>query len=171
MVAGKVWLCYYLRVRGEFDQMVRTRVYLDNCAYNRPFDDQAQIKIALETEAKKYVQRLIVEKAIDLVYSYINRLENDDNPFTMRKNTINAFFEHVAFYVDSTNAEFIEKKATGIMKSGIKARDALHIACSIEGGCDYFITTDKPLLRHKHDGIVVCNPIWFLDYYEEGKHG
>jgi len=48
--------------------MVRTRVYLDNCAYNRPFDDQAQIKIALETEAKKYVQRLIVEKAIDLVF-------------------------------------------------------------------------------------------------------
>ena len=110
--------------------MAKIRVYLDNCAYNRPFDDQAQIKIALETDAKKYVQRLIIVKAIDLVYSYVNRLENDNNPFATRKNAINAFFEYAAFYVDSTNAEFIEKKAAGIMKSGIKARDALHIACS-----------------------------------------
>jgi ligand-binding SRPBCC domain-containing protein len=30
--------------------MVNIRVYLDNCVYNRPFDDQTQIKIALETE-------------------------------------------------------------------------------------------------------------------------
>jgi hypothetical protein len=30
--------------------------YLDNCAYNRPFDDQTQVKIALETEAKRYIQ-------------------------------------------------------------------------------------------------------------------
>jgi hypothetical protein len=27
--------------------MRKTRVYLDNCAYNRPFDDQSQIRISL----------------------------------------------------------------------------------------------------------------------------
>ena len=26
------------------------RVYLDNCCYNRPFDDQTQLKVRLETE-------------------------------------------------------------------------------------------------------------------------
>jgi len=34
------------------------KVYLDNCSYNRPFDDQGQIRIYLETQAngilKKY---------------------------------------------------------------------------------------------------------------------
>jgi len=45
--------------------MAKTRVY----AYNRPFDDQSQIKIALETEAKKHIQQLIVGKNIDLAYS------------------------------------------------------------------------------------------------------
>lgn len=30
------------------------RVYLDNCSFNRPFDDQTQIKISLETEAKLF---------------------------------------------------------------------------------------------------------------------
>jgi len=150
--------------------MPRIKVYLDNCAYNRPFDDQTQIKITLETEAKKHIQRLITEKAVDLVYSYINRMENDDNPFATRKNSINEFFRKAAVYINSGYAEVVEERASVIMRWGIKPRDALHIACAIEGGCGYFITTDKPLLRHTHDGIVVCNPVQFLDYYEEGKN-
>ena len=150
--------------------MPKIKVYLDNCTYNRPFDDQTRIKIALETEAKKHIQWLIAEKAVDLVYSYINRLENDDNPFTTRKNSINEFFRKAAVYIDSGYAEAVEERATGIIRSGIKPRDALHIACTAEGGCDYFITTDKPLLRHTPGGVIVCNPIQFLDYYEEGKN-
>ena len=35
------------------------RVYLDNCAYNRPYDDQSQVKIELETQAKLKIQRMI----------------------------------------------------------------------------------------------------------------
>jgi len=73
--------------------------------------------------------------------------------------------------LDSTHSEAIEKKAAGIMKAGIKSRDALHTACAIEGGCGYFITTDKPILRYTLGGVVVCNPIWFLDYHEEEKDG
>jgi len=151
--------------------MAKIKVYLDNCAYNRPFDDQTRIKIALETEAKKYIQRLIEEKAVDLVYSYVNRLENDDNPFSTRKNTINEFFKKAALYIGSNHAKTAEEKAADIMKSGIQPRDALHIACATEGGCNYFITTDNPLLRHTFDGIVVCSPVQFLDFYEEEKNG
>ena len=38
------------------------RVYLDNCCYNRPFDEQTQLKVRLETEAKMDVnaERFIV---------------------------------------------------------------------------------------------------------------
>jgi hypothetical protein len=151
--------------------MAKIKVYFDNCTYNRSFDDQSQIKIALETEAKKHIQQLVMEKDIDLVYSYINRLENDDNPFAIRKNLINNFFTNATFYIDASHAEVVEEKAASIMQKGIKSRDALHIACAIENGCDYFITTDKPLLRHKLSGIVVCNPILFLDYLEEIKYG
>jgi hypothetical protein len=42
--------------------MAKLKIYFDNCAYNRPFDDQTQIRIALETEAKKHIQQLIIEK-------------------------------------------------------------------------------------------------------------
>lgn len=33
------------------------RIYLDNCCYNRPFDEQTQLRIRLETEAKLAIQR------------------------------------------------------------------------------------------------------------------
>lgn len=37
--------------------ILRMRVYLDNCCYNRPFDDQRQVRVRLETEAKLRIQR------------------------------------------------------------------------------------------------------------------
>ena len=33
------------------------RVYLDNCCYNCPFDEQAQLSVRLETVAKLEIQR------------------------------------------------------------------------------------------------------------------
>ena len=31
---------------------MQRKVYLDNCCYNRPYDDQTQLRIELETKAK-----------------------------------------------------------------------------------------------------------------------
>ena len=55
------------------------RIYLDNCCFNRPFDDQAQLKIRLETEAKLYIQRQVMLGEIELIWSYILELENNRN--------------------------------------------------------------------------------------------
>ena len=32
------------------------KIYLDNCCYNRPFDDQTYLKISLEAQAKLQIQ-------------------------------------------------------------------------------------------------------------------
>ncbi len=61
------------------------KIYLDNCCYNRPYDDQTQIRISLETQAKLYIQDLVKNKKLDLVTSYILWYENSENPFIMRK--------------------------------------------------------------------------------------
>ena len=58
----------------------RMRVYLDNCAYNRPYDDQSQTKIELETQAKLKIQRLITDKQIELASSYMSLYECGENP-------------------------------------------------------------------------------------------
>jgi hypothetical protein len=50
------------------------RVYLDNCCYNRPFDEQAQLSVRLETEAKLEIQRQM--RSGELEYSYTKWREN-----------------------------------------------------------------------------------------------
>ena len=51
-------------------------IYLDNCCYNRPFDDQSQMRIYLETQAKLHIQKLIRDGVLYLAISYVSRYEN-----------------------------------------------------------------------------------------------
>ena len=60
-------------------------IYLDNCSFNRPFDDQKQIRIRIETEAKLYIQENIVSGKFQLAWSYILEFENEANPFPEKK--------------------------------------------------------------------------------------
>jgi hypothetical protein len=47
--------------------MVLLKIYLDNCCFNRPFDDQNQVKIRLESTAKLYIQKLVRDGVYDFV--------------------------------------------------------------------------------------------------------
>ena len=57
------------------------KLYLDNCCYNRPFDNQSQIKIHLETQAKLYIQAKIKDGIYSLVWSYILFYEKCRNTY------------------------------------------------------------------------------------------
>ncbi len=52
-------------------------IYLDNCCFNRPFDEQNQVRVLLETEAKLVVQERIREGSLDLAWSFMMDFEND----------------------------------------------------------------------------------------------
>lgn len=146
----------------------KMKVYFDNCAYNRPFDDQSQIRIHLETQAKLYIQQLITNGKLRLAYSYVSRYENSNSSHTKNRATIEKFFRNAVSFVDIDKADIIEKRANEIMKYGVKAKDALHISCAIEAGCDCFITTDDGILKKYENGdIKVCSPIEFTTLWED----
>lgn len=67
------------------------RVYLDNCCFNRPFDDQRQTRVRLEAEAKLCVQEHIRSGTLELVWSYMVDFENAANPFEEQRTTINGW--------------------------------------------------------------------------------
>jgi len=136
------------------------RIYLDACSYNRPFDDQSQIKVRLETEAKLYIQSGIHERKYSLVWSYILDMENNENPYEEKRNAIAPWKDIADIYCPSSDE--IVSAGREIMRHGIKPKDALHIACAIKCGCDYFITTDKALLSKNIANIQIANPIDFL---------
>ena len=145
------------------------RIYLDNCCLNRPFDDQANIRIRLETEAKLYIQEKIINREIELAWSYIIDYENHFNPFEERRTTIDKWKSRAI--VDIEEATDIIDNARSIQNLGVKSKDALHVACAIEARCDYFFSTDDMLLKKLSgfDKIKALNPISFLNVLEGSK--
>jgi predicted nucleic acid-binding protein len=138
-------------------------IYLDNCCYNRPFDDQKQNRIQIETEAKLYIQREILNGKFRLAWSYILDYENDANPFPERRETIANWKNHATS--DTSETKILLALAYQLNSHQIKAKDALHIACSIVMQCEYFITTDLHLLRKlaNFEKIRVINPVDFVN--------
>ena len=53
------------------------------------------------------------------------------------------------------------------MSSGIKFKDACHVARAILAGADYFISTDYRLLKYVTDDIKIMNPLNFIREMEE----
>lgn len=148
------------------------KIYLDNCCLNRPYDDQTQIRISLETQAKLYVQDLIKNKKLDLVTSYVLWYENSQNPYETKRTTISEFIQkNTAEYIDIDKVDIIKFKAEEIMKTGIKMKDAYHIACAVFSSCDFFLTTDDRLLKYKTDEMQILNPIDFIRRLEGGING
>jgi predicted nucleic acid-binding protein len=121
------------------------RVYLDICAFNRPFDDQSHIRIRLEAEAKLFIQSRVKEGDVELVWSYILDIENDQNPFKEKRIAIDRWRKFSV--VDVAESRDILGKANQFVLAGVKPKDALHVACAIAGGANYFVTTDDKLLK------------------------
>jgi len=140
------------------------RIYLDNCCFNRPYDDQTQLRIYLETQAKLHVQNLVYEKKIELVWSFILTFENSQNIFNAKKTSISQWENLSSSFVEKS--EEIRLIAKEIMTTGIKPADAAHVACAIAGNCDYFVTVDKRLLKYRDKRILICNPIELINQIE-----
>ena len=146
------------------------RVYLDNCCYNRPYDDQLQLNIQIETLAKLEIQREIRKKHLELVTSYILEAENAMNPFNRKRADIQSFIdENTSIFVSEAQDKTVRKIAAEIMATGIHLMDACHIACAMLAQCDVFLSTDKRVLKYQSDKLRICNPATFIIERGNGK--
>ena len=138
------------------------RVYLDNCCFNRPFDDQRQTRVRLEAEATLCIQEHIRSGTLELAWSYMLDFENSANLFEERRVTISWWQQYATIDVGETAT--ILQQANTLVGSGLKAKDALHIACAIAGECTYFVTTDDEILKRGKDiqDITVVDPTAFV---------
>ena len=58
--------------------MKKIILYLDNCCFNRPYDDQEQIAIYLETQAKLFIQSKNEIKIINPIDFIVYIMEDND---------------------------------------------------------------------------------------------
>lgn len=138
------------------------KLYLDNCMFNRPFDDQSSINILLETEAKLKIQENIRLGFYELVWSYILDYENEKNPFRERREQIGKWKKYAITNISAEDDIIYQAKS--LNQHGLKKFDALHIACAITAGADYFLTTDKGILKKAKPikNICIKDPVNFI---------
>ena len=146
--------------------MPKLKLYLDNCCFNRPFDDQSQLLVRLETEAKLFIQEGIKNGTFELVWSCILDDENDANPFPLQKRRVRAWQSFAVQDIDISDDVMRWAKHFG--NKGIKSMDALHLACAKVAGVDAFITTDHGILKKHLTDIQVLNPLDFVQVIKEG---
>jgi predicted nucleic acid-binding protein len=121
-----------------------------------------QIKIRLESEAKLYIQEQVLNKSLQLVWSYMLDFENEHNPFEERAGVIGKWKGKAVICIEEN--ETILSTARILFQKGLKSKDAIHIACAIYAGCDYFITTDEKILKKlkSSNDIKVMNPLEYI---------
>lgn len=56
--------------------------------FNRPFDNQTNLRVRIETESKLFIQEKIKLGELLLIWSYILDFENSQNPFAERQQAI-----------------------------------------------------------------------------------
>jgi predicted nucleic acid-binding protein len=140
------------------------KIYLDVCCLNRPFDDQKQLRIRLETEAITSILRCCQSLHWKLITSTVIESEIEQTPIPTRKLQLLE-----ALLIGETKVivtQSIVERAIQLTTFSFKQYDALHLACA-ENNADILLTTDDRLLKktvtYKNElKILVDNPVTWL---------
>ncbi|MBR5966447.1 MAG: PIN domain-containing protein [Treponema sp.] len=140
------------------------KVYLDNCCYNRPFDDQSQDRIHIESEAVLAVLKACESGLLTVLSSPVVRMEIDKFSNEDKREKVLALYSLANPDVPFT--EEIKKRAEELRsKSSIRLMDSLHVATAEAGKADAMLTTDDKLIKacaKLNLGTQVMNPVTFL---------
>ena len=138
------------------------RVYLDNCCYNRPFDDQNQLKVRLEAEAKLRIQYLMRIGVLEYAWSDMLSQEVSDNPNRTRREKIFPWMDGATTIVGMTPE--VVSLARDLEGKGLRNADALHVASAFLANCDWFFTTDSGILKKLRfvGAMRIANPVEFI---------
>ncbi|GAA6615436.1 PIN domain-containing protein [Scytonema sp. NUACC26] len=140
-------------------------IYLDVCCFNRPFDDQTQERIRLESEAVAAILTRCQRGEWQLLGSETIDTELKGAPDGERKKQTQLWAASAKAKILIT--EQIETRGLELIEIGFKDFDALHIACAEAGKADILQTTDDRMLRlaARHQKLLqvrVGNPFQWL---------
>jgi len=118
-------------------------IYLDMCCPKRPFDDQTQPRIRLESEAVLAVLAAESEN-IRFVRSTALIIENAANPVKERAARVDLWLRAGQFF--KLDGGVTVRRAAELWPLGLKTFDALHLASGEQCGADCLATCDDRLV-------------------------
>jgi len=142
------------------------RFYLDACCLQRPFDDQTQLRIRVESEAVLAILSAVEAGEATLLTSEALAFEIERIPVERRREEAFGMLALAKEHLVLTEASVA--MAESLARAGISAMDALHAALASEAKADFFATTDDKLLRKLQSTIGLnCQPISLLALVSE----
>ncbi len=143
-----------------------TKIYLDTCCLNRPFDDQTQERVRLEAEAVLAILSRIEKSEWEWIGSEVLMDEIEQTPDTQKLSRAKLLSGFIEENVEIGDKE--ARRAKDLQKEGFQLFDALHIACAESAKADVFLSTDDRLLKlakrmSKRLKIRVVNPLVWVE--------
>ena len=107
------------------------------------------------------IQHLMRTGVVEYAWSKVLDYELGQSPYFDQIDEICDWVDWAAVYVNMDDS--IAADGAAIMRYGVKRMDALHLASAKAAGCDWFLTTDRGILKHVDflDGMRVANPVDF----------
>ena len=142
-------------------------IYLDVCCLNRPFDDQTQPRIRLESEAILLIMERFGSGEWTWVGSVVMAFEVDRTPDPERRLRVSTMLDSITTMIEVGDGELV--RGQELESLGFHEMDALHLACAESAAVDVFLTTDDRMLRvsNRHKDQIstrVVNPLsWFSE--------
>ena len=140
------------------------RIYLDTCCLNRPFDDQTDARVSLETEAIRTILTRCEQGEWHLINSEVLELETQKTTNIVRQKYVSLLLSTASTTV--LLSDTIIYNAKQLEDLGLKAFDALHLACAISNA-DVLLTVDEKKKKKANTintlNIRVAHPLRWLE--------
>lgn len=142
------------------------KIYLDACCLNRPFDDQRQSRIRLESEAITLILEKLYRREWEWVGSEILIFELNQTIDIERR--IRLLLLAKQSHQTTRITEETISQAEKLELLGFESHDALHLASAQQAGVDVFLTTDDNLRKTAERlkasfSFIVANPLKWLE--------
>jgi predicted nucleic acid-binding protein len=121
------------------------RIYLDVSCLNRPFDNQGQARIRLESEAVAVTLEACDRGEYEQVSSEMAEIEIDAMPDTERRARVRLLLPRNAATLKLTPA--VLARAADLEKLGFKPADAVHVAAAEALAADVCLSCDDRMCR------------------------
>lgn len=137
---------------------------LDICCLHRPFDDQSQPHVFLESEAVLAILTQVGSGAHQMASSAVLVFETQRITDQIRREGVMHFLGYAEHYLPLTPN--VEARAHILHQAGFKKFDALHLASAETLKADAFLSTDDRLVSRAHSfgsqlQVSVFNPCHF----------
>jgi len=143
-----------------------TKIYFDTCCLNRPFDDQTQERLRLESEAVLAILARIEKGEWSWIGSDVLTDEIEQTPDTQKLSRAKLLSGFIQENVEIGQTE--EQRAKELQVEGFQLFDSLHLACAESAKVDVFLSTDDRLLKlakrvSKRLHVRVENPLLWVE--------